>query len=122
VRLSSTLGTTISDFYYHDGMITILFPSQDAAFVGSGSHDEMSRWSTLKCEIVFRGYERVGSFIVPTRISGDLREADVSFEAHLKDIVPNVSIPASAFRPVLTAYDVWPLEGLWKRVTGTQSR
>jgi hypothetical protein len=108
-----SLGPTVGEIIYTDGLLQILVPSEGKLYQG-----RLPENSFLFLTVRFRDYQDAPSGRFPTNISGDLEAMGLRFELRMKEAQINLPLPPGAFDPGQTAWKIYPLADLEEFIAG----
>jgi hypothetical protein len=111
LQLASSLGPTLGEVIYVDGLLMILVPSEGRLYQDRlqaiGPEEE-----ALSFSMSFQDYEDTEDGRFPLRLHGEAEGAGLRFELRLKEPKVNCALPAAAFAPSTAGWEVHPLADL----------
>ncbi len=112
LRLTSTLGGTVGEVIYSDGLLYVLLPVEGKIFMGWIGGKNSQKGGTIFLKLSYRNYEQIGRKRLPTRIYGEVEGKRIRFELRLKDLQIDLPLPEGVFSPTTGGWEVHPLEDL----------
>ena len=109
LRLTTNVGGTVGEVIYNEGLLLILFPSEETIFRGWLGEGENPQAEPLFLTMAYSDREGRG---FPTRISGEGEEMGIRFDMKLKDPQVDLPLPQEAFSLPPGGWEVHPLEDL----------
>jgi hypothetical protein len=113
LQLASSLGPTLGEVIYVDGLLMIFVPSEGRLYQGrlpaTTAEEEVL---SLSLSMSFQDYQDAGDGSVPLHVYGEAEGAGLRFELRLKEPKVNVALPAAAFAPSTAGWEVHPLADL----------
>lgn len=112
LRLTTNFGGTVGEVIYNEGLLCILFPTEEKIFRGWIEEGKNPKAETLFLTMVYNDYTELEGQHFPTRISGKGEGMEIRFNIKLKN--PHVDLPLAenAFIPATVGWEVHPLEDL----------
>jgi hypothetical protein len=123
LQLTSSLGNTVGEVIYNDGLLSILLPSKERIYQGRIEEEEGGRGDVLFLTMVYNDYKEIGDRRFPTRIYGEGEEMGLRFNVKLKDPQVDCALPEGAFTPPAREWEVHPLselKGLFPGIEGKE--
>lgn len=114
LQLASSLGPTVGEVIYTDGLLVILVPSEGKLYQGWLNQDSQPGEDTLFLTLNFQDYHDMGTGQFPTTIYGVVENAGVRFELRLKEPKIDLPLSAEAFTTPRAGWEVHPLADLKK--------
>jgi hypothetical protein len=112
LQLSSSLGGTVGEVIYNEGLISILLPSKGRIYQGRIEEREGKEGDSLFLILVYNDYVEMGGRHFPTRIYGEGEEIDLRLNVRLKDPEVDIALPEGAFSLPAGNWEVHPLSEL----------
>ena len=122
LRLAASLGPTVGEVIYSDGLLTLLIPSKGKLYqgwIGEGGHQTLEN---LFLVILYDEYAELEGRRFPTRIYGAGEELEVRFDVRLKDPQVDIALPEGAFTIPTAGWEIHPLEDLKDLMAGREAR
>jgi hypothetical protein len=113
MRFAVSLGPTVGDIIYTNGLLQVLLPSEGKLYRG-----RLQESSSLFLTMRFQDYQDAKAGRFPMSISGDLEAIGLRFELRMKEPQINRPFPPGAFAPGQTAWKVYPLADLKEFLAG----
>jgi hypothetical protein len=111
LQLATSLGPTIGEMIYTDGLLTILVPSEEKLFQGRLEETWLND-ENLFLTMSFQDYLDTEHGPLPTCVYGEVEDAGFRFELRLKEPTIDVPLPAGAFIPRNLGWEEHPLADL----------
>ncbi len=108
LQLSSSLGGTVGEVIYNEGLVSILLPSKGRIYQGRIEEGE----DTLFLVMIYNDYTEIGGRRFPTRIYGEGEGMSLRFNVRLKDPQVDIALPEDAFTPPHGGWELHPLSEL----------
>jgi len=118
LQLSSSLGGTVGEVIYNEGLISILLPSKGRIY--QGRIEEGEGEDALFLVVVYNDYTEIGDRRFPTRIYGEGEGMSLRFNVRLKDPQVDIALPEGAFTPPQGGWEVHPLSELKGLLPGSE--
>jgi hypothetical protein len=107
MRFAVSLGPTVGEIIYTNGLLQVLVPSEGKLYQG-----RLQEGSSLFLTMCFQDYQDAQAGRFPMTISGDLEAMGLRFELRMKEPQINLPLPAGAFAPGQTGWKIHPLADL----------
>jgi hypothetical protein len=120
LQLSSSLGGTVGEVIYNEGLISILLPSKGRIYQGRIEEGEGKEGNSLFLILVYNDYVEMGSRHFPTRIYGEGEGMTIRFNVRLKDPEVDIALPEGAFNPPTAGWELHPLSELKGLLPGSE--
>jgi hypothetical protein len=120
LQLTSSLGGTVGEVIYDEGLVFILLPTKAKIYQGRIEEGKGQAGDPLFLTMVYDNYEEIGGRRFPTRIYGEGDGMAVRFNVKLKDAQVDIALPEGAFTPVTAGWEVHPLSELKDLLTGIE--
>ncbi len=120
LQLSSSLGGTVGEVIYNEGLISILLPSKGRIYQGRIEEGEGKEGDSLFLILVYNDYVEMGSRHFPTRIYGEGEGMTIRFNVRLKDPEVDIALPEGAFNPAVAGWELHPLSELKGLLPGSE--
>jgi outer membrane lipoprotein-sorting protein len=123
LQLSSSLGNTVGEVIYNDGLLSILLPSKERIYQGRIEEEEGKAGDALFLTMIYNDYEEREGTRFPTRIYGEGEEMAIRFNVKLKDPQVGIALPEDAFIAPTAGWEVHPLselKGLFPSIEGKE--
>jgi len=120
LRLAASLGPTVGEVIYTEGLLAILVPSKGKIYqgwIGEGEHPALE---TILLTMVYADYSEIEGRGFPTRIYGEGEGLGVRFDVKLKNPQVDIALPEGAFSPPTEGWEVHPLEELKDLLQGVE--
>ncbi|MBW2040198.1 MAG: hypothetical protein JRI46_11535 [Deltaproteobacteria bacterium] len=112
LRLTSTLGATVGEVIYSEGLLHIILPSEKKIYMGWIGQGDSRGGDTLILKMAYKDYQEIGGGRFPTRIYGEVEGKGIRFELRLKGPHVDLPLPEGAFVPITAGWEVYPLADL----------
>jgi hypothetical protein len=113
LQLSSSLGGTVGEVLYNEGLLSLLVPSKERVYQGRINEGEGREGYSLFLTMVYNDYKEIGGGRrLPTRIYGEGDEVAIRFNVRLKDPQVDCTLPEGAFSLPTGKWEVHPLSEL----------
>ncbi len=112
LQLRSSLGGTVGEVIYNEGLISILLPSKGRIYQGRIEEREGKGGDDLFLILVYNDYAEIGGRRFPTRIYGEGEGMSLRFNVRLKDPQVDCVLPEGAFNPAVAGWELHPLSEL----------
>jgi hypothetical protein len=112
LQLTSSLGNTVGEVIYDQGLLSILLPSKERIYQGSLEGGEGRGGDALFVTMIYDDYAEIGGTRFPTRICGEGEEVAIRFNVKLKAPQVDIALPEGAFTPPTAGWEVHPLSEL----------
>ena len=113
MRFAVSLGPTVGEIIYTNGLVQVLVPSEEKLYQG-----RLQEGSPLFLTMRFQDYQDAQPGRFPMTISGDLEAMGLKFELRMKEPRINLPLPPGAFAPGQTGWKVYPLADLKEFLAG----
>ena len=113
MRFAVSLGPTVGEIIYTNGLLQVLVPSEGKLYQG-----RLQEGSSLFLTMRFQDYQEATPGRFPTSISGDLEAIGLRFELRMKEPRINLPLPPGAFAPGQTGWKIYPLADLKEFLAG----
>lgn len=120
LQLSSSLGGTVGEVIYNEGLISILLPSKGRIYQGRIEEGEGKGGDSLFLILVYNDYVEMGGRHFPTRIYGEGEGMTIRFNVRLKDPQVDIALPEGAFNPATAGWELHPLSELKGLLPGSE--
>jgi len=121
LRLAASLGPTVGELIYTDGLLTLLMPSKGKLYQGWIGEEGHRNLETLFLVIRYDDYAELEGRRFPTRIYGEGEGFEIRFDVKLKDPQVDIALPEGAFTPPTAGWEVHPLEDLKDFMQGSEA-
>jgi hypothetical protein len=111
LQLAISLGPTVGEVIYTDGLLMILVPSEGKLYQGRLQETREGE-EDLLLTMSFQAYQDTEHGSFPLRVYGEIKGAGLRFELRLKEPKVNTPLPAGAFVPRVGGWEVHPLADL----------
>ena len=122
LRLAASLGPTVGELIYTDGLLTLVLPSKGKLYQGKIGKEGHRNLETLFLVIMYDDYAELEGRRFPTRIYGVGEGLEIRFDVKLKDPQVDIALPEGAFTPPTAGWEVHPLEDLKDLMQGSEAR
>jgi hypothetical protein len=112
LQLRSSLGGTVGEVIYNEGLISVLLPSKQRIYQGRLEQGEVEEGDSLVLIMIYNDYAEIGDKSFPTRIYGEGEKMEIRFNVRLKDPQVDIALPQSAFTPPTAGWELHPLSEL----------
>jgi hypothetical protein len=112
LQLTSSLGNTVGEVIYNEGLLSLLVPSKGRIYQGRINEGEGQEGYSLFLTMIYNDYKENGGRRFPTRIYGDGEEVALRFNVRLKDPQVDCALPEGAFTPPAGEWEMHPLSEL----------
>ncbi len=112
LRLASSLGGTVGEVIYSEGLLYILLPTEGKIYMGWLEQGTRRGEDTLFLKMSYQEYNETGTGGFPTRIYGEVEDKGIRFELRLKEPQVDLPLPEGAFVPITAGWEVHPLADL----------
>jgi hypothetical protein len=112
LQLTSSLGGTVGEVFYNEGLISILLPSKGRIYQGRIEEEDVKEGDALFLILVYNDYVETGDKSFPTRIYGEGEKMAIRFNVKLKDPQVDCSLPDGVFNPPTSGWEKHPLSEL----------
>ncbi|MCJ7545529.1 MAG: hypothetical protein MUP30_01700 [Deltaproteobacteria bacterium] len=120
LQLSSSLGGTVGEVIYNEGLVSILLPSKGRIYQGRIEEGEGKGGDALFLIMIYNDYAEIGGRRFPTRIYGEGEEMSIRFNVRLRDPQVDVALPEGVFIPPTAGWEVHPLSELKGLLSGIE--
>jgi hypothetical protein len=120
LQLSSSLGGTVGEVIYNEGLISILLPSKGRIYQGRIEEGEGTEGDSPFFIVVYNDYAETGGKSFPTRIYGEGEKMAIRFNVKLKDPQVECALPDGAFIPPTAGWEKHPLSELKGLLSGIE--
>lgn len=122
LQLSSSLGNTVGEVIYDEGLLSILLPSKERIYQGRIEEEESRAGDSLFLTMIYDDYEEIEGRRFPTRIYGEGEGIPLRFNVRLKDPQVDIELPGGAFTPPAAGWELHPLSELKGVLTGIEAK
>jgi hypothetical protein len=122
LQLSSSLGGTVGEVIYNEGLLSILLPSKERIYQGRIEEEESGRRDSLFLTMIFDSYEEIGGKRLPTRIYGEGEGMPIRFTVRLRDPQVDMELPEGVFTPPAGEWELHPLSELKGLLTDMEGK
>jgi hypothetical protein len=112
LQLSSSLGGTVGEVIYNEGLLSLLLPSKGRIYQGRIEEGEDKGRDSLFLIMIFNDYAEMGGRRFPTRIYGEGEEMGLRFNVRLRDPRVDCVLPEGAFITPTARWELHPLSEL----------
>jgi hypothetical protein len=120
LQLTSSLGGTVGEVIYNEGLISILLPSKGRIYQGRIEEGEGEGGDSLFLTLVYNDYVEMGGRHFPTRIYAEGDGLAIRFNVRLKDPEVDIALPEGAFNPATAGWELHPLSELQGLLSGIE--
>ena len=120
LQLTSSLGGTVGEVIYNEGLISILLPSKGRIYQGRIEEGEGKGGDALFLIMIYSDYAEIGGRRFPTRIYVEGEEMSIRFNVRLRDPQVDVALPEGVFIPPTAGWEVHPLSELKGLLSGSE--
>jgi hypothetical protein len=112
LQLRSSLGGTVGEVIYDEGLLSLLVPSRERIYQGRINEGEGREGYSFFLTMSYGDYQEIGGRRFPTRIYGEGEEIALRINVRLKDPQVDIALPEGAFTPPAGNWEVHPLSEL----------
>jgi len=120
LQLTSSLGGTVGEVIYNEGLISILLPSKGRIYQGRIEEGEGKGGDALFLIMIYSDYAEIGGRRFPTRIYVEGEEMSIRFNVRFRDPQVDVALPEGVFIPPTAGWEVHPLSELKGLLSGSE--
>jgi hypothetical protein len=121
LQLTSSLGGTVGEVIYNEGLLSIILPSKERIYQGRIEEDDRAG-DTLFLTMIYDDYEEIGGRRFPTRIYGEGEEMALRFNVRLKDPQVDIELQGDTFTPPTEGWELHSLSELKGLLSGMASK
>jgi hypothetical protein len=114
LRLTTSMGGTVGELIYDEGLILIILPTEGRIYRGWIEEGDHSHVEALFLTMVYSEYVENEGRRFPTRIYGEAEGLNIRFDMRLKDPQVDLLLPEGAFIPPTGEWEIHPLADLQK--------
>ena len=120
LRLTTSVGGTVGEIIYSDGLLAILLPTEKKIYRGLIEAESNPGAESLFLIMTYTDYAEMQGRSFPTRIYGEAEDMEIRFEMKLKDPQVDITLAEGAFTPVAKGWEFHPLSDLKDLLTSIE--